>query len=222
MSLYGILTDRLRAVERLYDDAAGVFIERKRRIEAGEEPYQPPPFNPDIDALEPPFLAEWLEANEFQNVIGQACLSLVQSCLKDYLDGIFRRSGITAQADWFLSDRRNRVKGESWFGRYLALFTDAYHIKWNESPVSTQDIEEINIARNDMQHGKPALGLNRYQTKQHGQRFPLGLFTDDVEKGLRKDGFLQNFALIYVSPEALKESISRVKTFCEFVENRTR
>ena len=53
MDLIAILTGQLRAVERLYDEAAGIFVARKKKIEAAEEPYQPPPFNPEYDAERP-------------------------------------------------------------------------------------------------------------------------------------------------------------------------
>src|ERR1039457_4614591 len=101
MDTLEILVDRLSAVERLYESAAGVFIERKRKIDAREKPYQPPPFNPDTDDPEPPFLEEWIEANEFENIIGQACISIIHSCLKDYLGGVLERSRITVQAERF-------------------------------------------------------------------------------------------------------------------------
>src|SRR5712692_3959981 len=121
MDVNAILTGRLRAVVRLYDEAAGIFTTRKKKIEAAEEPYQPPPFDPEYGDPEPPFLEEWLEADEFQDIVGQACLSIVQSCLRDYLDGVVERSGIEEQGKKFMSQRRNQVKDESWFGRYLAF-----------------------------------------------------------------------------------------------------
>jgi hypothetical protein len=74
MDVLAILGGQLRAVERLYGDGASVFVE-KRRIDAGEEPYEPPPFDPDTDDTDPPFLTEWIEEDEFQDIIGQACSS---------------------------------------------------------------------------------------------------------------------------------------------------
>jgi hypothetical protein len=221
MNTLEMLLERLRAVERLYESAAGIFIERKSKIDAGEEPYQTPPFDPETDYPEPPFLEEWIEANEFQNIIGQACISIIQSCLRDYLRGVLERSGITP------SDKNRGKNG--WFGRYVTLFADVYHINWAESPVSAQAIEEINLVRNDIQHGRPApIGLSRYQDVQYEQRFPLGLFTDDYELRLRNEHNVDSHPRVYgyaqvcVSPDALKESIRRVKSFCEFIENRTR
>lgn len=183
MDILAILRGQRRAVERLYDGAAGVFIDRKKRIDGGEAPYQPPPFDPDTDDPEPPFLDEWIEAEEFQDIIGQACISIIHSCLKDYLDGVIERSGITVEAEKFMSRRRNRVRRESWFGRYLALFADAYSIDWTQCPIPREALEEINLARNDIQHGRPALSLGRYQNEHHKERFPSGLFIHDYERG---------------------------------------
>jgi hypothetical protein len=219
VDVLAILMEQLRGIERLYEGAAGVFIERKRKIEAGEDPYEPPPFDPEIDDPEPPFLEEWIEANDFQDIIGQACISIVHSCLKDYLDGAIERSGIEGQADRFLSQRRNSVKGESWFGRYVALFADAYSIDWNRSPVPTEDLEEINLARNDIQHGRPAFGFGRYRDERHAQRFPLGLFIRNDERTLSVERLMHSYTLIHVSHDALKESIRRVESFCQFVES---
>ena len=90
--------------------------------------------------------------------------------------------GTRAQAEKFMSQRRNRIRGESWFERYLAWFADAYSIDWTQSPIPTEALDEINFARNDIQHGRPALGLGRYQTERHRDRFPSGLFIHDYER----------------------------------------
>ncbi len=217
----GILIERLHAIQRLYDGAAAAFVDKKRKIELGEEPYEEPPFNPDTDDPEPPFLEDWNEADEFQNVIGQACISMLHSCLKDYLDEILRRSGIKKEADRLLSKRRNEMKGESWFGRYVAVFADAYSIDWGQSPIPTEEIEALNLARNDIQHGRQAHRLNRYLSEQHTKRFPLNLFLDDYERHTPIEYRAHGLSRIYVSPEALQESIRRVESFCTFVESRT-
>src|ERR1051326_4180958 len=98
MDYLAILEDQLRAIERLYASAAAVFVETKRKIEAGEEPWEPPPFNPETDSVEPPYLEEWIEAEEFQDVVGQMCLSLAHACLKDFLKGVVERAGIADRA----------------------------------------------------------------------------------------------------------------------------
>ena len=49
------------------------------KFEDHEEPFEPPPFDPETDNCdEPPFLEEWQEASESLNIESQAALKLVQ------------------------------------------------------------------------------------------------------------------------------------------------
>jgi hypothetical protein len=68
---------------------------------------------------------------------------VVQSSLKEYLHGCLfvARSG-----------KPQRSRRESWFDAYQRHFNDRLGIDWTESPVQPQLIEEINLARNDVQH----------------------------------------------------------------------
>ena len=159
MNALPIALAKLRAVERLYKGAVSSFVDVREKIETGIEPFEPPPFDPETDNLEPPFLEEWQEAEEFQDLIGQMCIGLVHSTLKDYLDGVIERHGLQSDIEKYVSRRRNQVTGESWFGRYLAFFGEVFGIDWSQSPVLVESLEEINLARNDIQHGESALGL---------------------------------------------------------------
>ena len=50
------LTERTTFIRSYYDTAAAPFLERLRRIEAGEPPFDNPPIAEDG---EPPYLTEW-------------------------------------------------------------------------------------------------------------------------------------------------------------------
>ncbi len=66
--------------------ASAPFRETKRKIEDGEDPFEPPPFDPETATdFDPPFLEEWQEADESLNIQGQAALKLVHGALHDYL-----------------------------------------------------------------------------------------------------------------------------------------
>jgi len=86
MDILAGLRDKLRFIERHYAAASEPFRETRRKIEAGEEPFAPPPLDlenpPDSD---PVFLDEWQEATESLNIEGQAALKLVQGALREYL-----------------------------------------------------------------------------------------------------------------------------------------
>jgi hypothetical protein len=111
MDAFLILRHKLRSIERFYNIASDSFAEIKRKIEAGEAPFEPPPFDPEYDDTEPPFTEEWIEADEFQNVVGQAAITLLHSALKDYLDDFLERDGLTRGAEkYFVIDERTRPR----------------------------------------------------------------------------------------------------------------
>lgn len=62
MSTFEILEDKLSSVKRFYAQTTAPFREVKRKIEAHEDPYIPSSRADEYD--EPPFLSEWLEADE--------------------------------------------------------------------------------------------------------------------------------------------------------------
>src|SRR6266853_3904923 len=86
MDILAGLRDKLRFIERHYKAASEPFRETKRKIDAREEPFEPPPFDPETAYdFEPPFLEQWQEATESLNIEGQAALKLLHSALHEYL-----------------------------------------------------------------------------------------------------------------------------------------
>ncbi len=206
MDILAGLRDKLRFIERFYGAAAEPFADRKRKIEAEEPPFVPPPFDPDSDTGEPPFQVDWEEADDCLNLVGQAALSLVQSALREHLDGFIR-----------LSRQAPPTGRGNWFERYKTFYLDVYGIDWEKSTVSPLALEEINLARNDIQHSGQEFGMEKLMSKKHHRRFPDGMFAHQIDKemgGSRSDSQPR----IYVSEENLSEAIRRVETFCEFIE----
>ena len=75
------LNERIAFVRHYYDTASFPFIEKKRKIRAGEEPFIPP-YSEDG---EPPFLEEYGEAEESLQVLGYSCISMLAAALQLYL-----------------------------------------------------------------------------------------------------------------------------------------
>src|SRR6266567_4790760 len=122
MDILAGVRDKLRFIERHYKAASEPFRETKRKIDASEEPFEPPSFDPDFDDPEPPFLEEWLEAGESLNLEGQAALKLVQSTLFAYLKSYVDLYGVPVTAN-----------GKSKLHRYRAHFLDVYGIDWGQA-----------------------------------------------------------------------------------------
>jgi hypothetical protein len=72
------LRQRLEFISQLYKLASSPYVERKRQIEAGEEPFAPY----YDESGEPPYLEEWLEAEESVQVLGRSCISMENASLK--------------------------------------------------------------------------------------------------------------------------------------------
>ena len=198
--------DKLRFIERFYLSASAPFVETKRKIDTGEAPFEPPPFDPDYDDTDPPFLSEWSDAEDSVNLIGQAALCLVQSTLKQYLDGFIR-----------LCQHEPPAGKGNWFKRYKTFFLESLGVDWDHSPVPLAEIEEVNLVRDDAQHSGMAHGMTRYLSENYQSRFPEGLFAYPFDKEVdRNHG--NPFLPIYVTQDNLREAIQRIETFCEFLD----
>jgi len=207
MDILAGLKDKLRFIERWYNAATTPFVETIAKIDKGVAPFDTLPFDewgPDSD--EPPFLEEWLEANESINLIGQAALSLVQSAFKRYLDGFI-----------YLSEQKPPTGTRNWFDRYKTYFLDTYRIDWEAGPIPPAQLEEINLARNDIQHSEQEFGMSRRMDKKHFARFPDGLFASEMDKQIQVE-MPFGTPRIQITKQNLEEAIRRVEEFCEFVE----
>ncbi|MBN6741067.1 hypothetical protein JKG47_11090 [Acidithiobacillus sp. MC6.1] len=99
------------------------FIERKRQIEAEEEPFVPP-YSEDP---EPAFLDEWLEAEESLQVLGRTCISMLAAVFHLYFKALERQTGIPVDAS-LKADFKN-----GWFNGYKAYFARHYRIRFEVS-----------------------------------------------------------------------------------------
>jgi len=205
------LRDKLRFIESMYGQASACFTETKRKIENSEGEFDYSGWDPDSYDGEPPFLTEWQEADEALNLLGQACLSLVQSALKEYLDGCLfvTRAG-----------KPQRKGNESWFDAYQRFFNEQFGIDWRASPVHVPLIEEINLARNDAQHTGREFGMTRYQDARHQERFPKGIFADPTFAEMTARSPLMGPVPLRVTADGLQEASKRVLAFCMFIDER--
>lgn len=210
MDILAGLKEKLRLIEKFYEASSAPFRETMRKIDQGEPPFAPPYFDPEgYGSDEPPFLEEWQEADDGLNIIGQAALSLIQSALREYLDGFI-----------FVSKEKNPAGTGNWFRRYQAFFLETYGIDWESGPMSPAQIEEINFARNDIQHSGQEFGMTRRQNKEHSRRFPEGIFIHEIDKAIARESAMEWQSRIYVTQENLQEAVQRVERFCEFLDGK--
>ena len=142
MDLRFFLAQRVSFIRWFYEMSSVPFVERKRQISAADEPFIPPLG----DTSEPPFLAEWIDAEESLQLLGRLCLSTLTSVFHLYLKTTVGRVGVTLDA----SD--NAAFKNGWFAGYQAYFARRHCIQFADSPCGLRLFEEIVLARNRTQH----------------------------------------------------------------------
>lgn len=209
MDLLYFLKERLRFIEQLYEGAISPFEETKRKIEAQEHPYID---NRDPEYVsEPAFLSEWQQADDSIMVVGHWALCMVQASLKAYLQGCIGPTGSIWWRPKILLSLLASKKGKSWFERYRLLFLEDLGIDWNTGPVPLSSLEQLNLTRDDLVHNGDLLNLSVERTEKHVERFPTGLFTDDLWKSLGSER-------LKVDKRNLHEAMKLVEKFCTWID----
>ena len=211
MDLLHFLIRRLELIKGLYESAIVPFEEMKRKIEAGEEPYV---FTGDPEHWdgEPPFLEEWQDADESVMVIGHWCLCMVQSSLNTYLRDLIGPSGCLHWNPEALAQLRGTKKGKSWFERYRLLFLEDLGIDWAKGPVALTDLEQLNLTRDDLIHNVDMMSFSVARDEKHAARFPSGLFTDELWRGL-------NIERLRIDKKQLAHACALVRDFCAWLDD---
>jgi len=142
MDVRYFLSRRLDFIRQFYEMSSAPFIERKRLIEAEEEPFVPP-YSEDP---EPAYLEEWLEAEESLQVLGRTCISMLAAVFHLYFKTWERQIGVPVDAS-LKGDFKN-----GWFNGYKAYFARHFRIRFEDGPFRLGVLEEIVLVRNRAQH----------------------------------------------------------------------
>jgi len=115
-------------------------------------------------------------------------------------------------------------EGKNWFKTYKEFFRE-HSIDWEKGPVGMSLLEELNLARNTIQHWGGEHDIYRIQRTQNAKyyaRFPQGLFVNEVDKQMwsRPPGILP--ARIEVTSEKLQAAIQAVDDMCCFIDQSPR
>src|ERR1700758_3999391 len=60
-------------------------------------------------------------------------------------------------------------------------FLEIHGIDWEEGPVPIDELEEVNLTRNDVERRGEPFGITRRLTKDHELGFSAGRFVDEIE-----------------------------------------
>lgn len=144
MDVRYFLDRRIAFIRQFYATASEPYVERKRKIEAHEEPFVPP-YSEDG---EPPFLDEWLEADESLHVLAYSCISMLAAALHLYLESWVKQSRVVVEE----SLKKSVFKKSGWFSGYDAHFTKHFNIAFKTGPCDLKMLNEVVLVRNRIEH----------------------------------------------------------------------
>ena len=215
MDIQFFLFRRLQFIEQFYKNSAAPFVEQKQRIEAGEEPFVPP-YSEDG---EPPFLAEWIEADESLKVLGQSCISMLAASFQLYFKTWERQIGIPIDESLKSCFKRN-----GWFHGYEAYFAERLGVRFEDSPCDLSLFEELVLARNRVQHPESITTHTSRYSDSDLEKLKRPFFVDEKEFDLSSDvdEEARNWLMppaVHITSEKLLSSLSEVARFSKWLED---
>jgi len=216
MQVFEFLKLRTDFMRRYYETAAAPFFEIIRKIEAEEDPYEPP-YSEDG---EPPFLEEWIEAKTALEILGATCVSMLSEALKLYFMTWERELGIQCQKRF--AEAFSPKKGNGFINGYKTCFGDLLNTDWSDCPADFTLIEQIVLARNDAQHPNEITDLQLTHDRKVREKHPLPFFLSEYEKRLIETGQGLDYPWfapkLVVTNEKLFEAVRQVELLGEWME----
>lgn len=216
MDVRFFLSQRIGFIRQLYGTASAPYVGRKRKIEAEEEPFVPP-YSEDG---EPPFLEEWLEADESLHVLAYSCVSMLAAALHLYLETWVKQSGISVDE----SLKKSVFKKGGWFAGYKAHFAQHFKIDFEAGPANLRMLEELVLARNRIEHPSSITSRRTQYADADLKKLRRPFFVDEREAALLADAdegeklwFIP--PTLHVTEEQLLAAVSEVERFAEWFES---
>lgn len=220
MDVLFFLKERSNFLRKFYEDASNSFLETQRKIRDRESPFDGYPAGYDPEWGEPPFLAEWQQAEDSIDFLGQAAVSFLAASLVLYLDEFrqeFGRFNKVPEFDEKLARQEGQLAGyRKWFS---AMGTDL-----SGSGCDLGVIEQVVLARNSVQHPK-SIGLMTLQpSKKQKAKYPRPFFVHPMEEHLvakhLEDGDEPHHYLfwMHVSRERLWSAIEEIEKLCAWID----
>jgi len=144
MDVLYFLRERTRFIRFVFDSATAPFSSIMQKIENEEPPFEPP----HSEDGEPPFLAEWMEAEEGLQVVGRMCISMLSAALQLYFKTWENELGLK----WESMAERKMYFERGYVAGYRHAFGEVLNLSWDECPADFDVLEQLVLARNRDQH----------------------------------------------------------------------
>ena len=209
------LNERIDFIQQLYETSTAPYRERKKLIEAQEEPYVPP-YNEDE---EPAFLKEWLEANESILVIGCVCVSMLSAAFQLYFRTWEKRLNTPVDDEL----KKTVFKESGWLKGYMAYFSKHFKIDFTELPADLEILQELILLRNRTQHPEALTDNLPSFSKSDLEKHPRPFFVDERDYEILTEVNAQDQSWLIppsftVTAEKLIKAIVEVQRFSDWLE----
>lgn len=165
---------RINFIKQFYETASYPFLERKRKIEGGEDPFVPA----YSDDGEPLYLVEWTEADDSIQVVGHSSISMLSAALGLYLRAWQQELG----EDVDPSVKKDR----GYLYTYNAHFSQ-FGVCFDDSPADMSLLEEITLARNRIHHMDHIAQEQPAYVSSDFRKIPSPVFINELERSLCKE-----------------------------------
>lgn len=213
MDIEHFLKSRTAFIRYFYENAVRPFNEIKIAIENKQEPYIPP-YSEDG---EPPFIEEWMYAEQGVENVGHACISMLSSSLQ-----LFLKSWVTRLENADVMKFNANFKKKGWFNGYKQIFNEL-ELPLSQCGANLDLIEQITLARNRVQHPEELTQLRIDHSESDLKRFPKPFFAHETElKMASRDG--DGSATWWLRPsvksskEKIFDAINQVELLCAWLE----
>jgi hypothetical protein len=166
-TLKAFLHQKLNFIRNLYDISTEPFTSRMQKIAEHEAPYDE--YHGDPECAEDPFQDDWLDAYSSVETLGACCLCLVHDALKQFMAEFFRSTG-----------RTSPTGTGTWVERYSPFLLAEYQIDLKAAPGDLNILEQLALARNDLQHCGELQVNHIWQNAKHQRKIPQSIFVQDV------------------------------------------
>ena len=209
------LNERIKFIRQFYETASTPYVERRQKIEAEEEPFIPP-YSEDG---EPPFLEEWLQAEESLHVLAYSCVSMLAAALHLYFETWVEQSGHPVDE----SLKKTVFKKQGWFSGYKTHFSQLFAIQFETAPIKHALLEEVVLARNRIEHPSSITNQKAQYADSDLKKLQHPFFVDEREARLfiHADENEKSWLFpptLHITNEQLIAAISEVERFAAWFE----
>ena len=184
MDILFFFTERTRFIRMFYEKTSSAFNDVVAAIEAAQPPYDSPPYD---ESGEPPFMREWVQADEGIEVVGLTCVSMLSASLQAYFLAWEREIAV----EW-APNERNRVWRKGGLSGYVSAMEQALELPPGRCPADIEILEQATLARNAVQHPDRITDLIPQHRKRDLKRYPRPFFMSPSEslhlEAARADG----------------------------------